>query len=58
MNITKWDICKKEIKDYKNQIGVNHSEKFTSFVFCLACGEPVFKFLRKHNLAEKKTAKK
>jgi hypothetical protein len=54
MNITKCDICKKEIKDYKNQIGVIHPEKISNLVFCLGCGEPILKFLKKHNLAEKK----
>ena len=53
MQVTKCDICKKEIKGYKNEIGVRPPTGFVNFVFCLKCGKPLLKFLEKHNLGEK-----
>jgi DNA-directed RNA polymerase subunit RPC12/RpoP len=53
MLVTKCDICKKEIKSYKEEIGVRPPTGFVNYVFCLKCGKPVVKFLEKNHLGEK-----
>jgi hypothetical protein len=58
MQITKCDICKKEIKDYSEEINVSPLGRILGFVFCSNCGKPVIKFLRKNNLIEKKATRK
>ncbi len=53
MRITKCDICGKQLKEYKKEVGVTPPGKLSSLVFCLACGKPIIKFLEKHRLVEK-----
>jgi DNA-directed RNA polymerase subunit RPC12/RpoP len=53
MNITKCDICKKEIKAYAEEISVSPLGKLSTFSFCADCGKPVMKFLEKNRLGEK-----
>ena len=60
MQVTKCDICKKEIKSYKEEVKIIAPGTLSMFAFCLACGAPVMRFLRSHNLLEndKKSSKK
>jgi hypothetical protein len=53
MQVTKCDICKKQIKGYKDEVCVRPPTGFVNFAFCLNCGKPLIKFLEKHHLGEK-----
>lgn len=53
MQVTKCDICKKEIKSYKEGVRVSPPVGFLNFEICLNCGKPIIKFLQKHHLGEK-----
>lgn len=53
MQITKCDICKKEIKEYNQQTKVAPEGQLSGFTFCPKCSQPVLSFLRKHKLLEK-----
>lgn len=53
MQVTKCDICKKQIKDYTEEISVSPLGRMSGFVFCPECGKPVMKFLEKNRLGEK-----
>jgi hypothetical protein len=55
MQVTKCDICRKEIKSYKEEVGVVSPGRLSGFAFCLSCGKPVVKFLEKYHLIEKST---
>ncbi len=51
MNITKCDICKKEVKDKKYvSAGVGWFPKIEA---CYECGAPIVEFLRKHKIIER-----
>ena len=50
MFITKCDICQEEVS-YPNQINLDYrGTSSKNFAFCLACGEPLANFLKKHEL--------
>lgn len=53
MFIAKCDVCKEEIKDYKNRIKVAAPGIFSEFAFCLNCGSPVLRFLKKNRFLAK-----
>ena len=52
MQITKCDICKKTIKDWKEKVLIEYGflERNT---FCLKCGKPVIDFLGKNKLLKR-----
>ncbi len=55
MNITKCDICEKEIQHGESmgtRFGYEHSE------FCTDCGVPVLTFLQEHKLVNKSKKEK
>lgn len=52
MQVTKCDICKKEIKDYKEEVRVLASKVISGTAFCLKCGGPIIKFLKNHKLIQ------
>jgi len=56
MQVTKCDICKKQIKDYTEEISVSPLGRMSGFVFCPECGKPVMKFLEK-KLSRRKSKK-
>ncbi|MEK7203224.1 MAG: hypothetical protein AAB653_02805 [Patescibacteria group bacterium] len=51
MMIYKCDLCKKEIKKENNQIVAGAD--YNRFTFCQKCGQPILKFLEKHNLVKR-----
>lgn len=51
MNVTKCDICKKEIKEIKPTVRVNF--RYESYEFCKNCNVPFVKLLEKHKLIKK-----
>lgn len=54
MNVTKCDICKKEIRGRKVVTGI----KWDTFDLCQSCGFPVVKFMEKHKLIKKEKNEK
>jgi hypothetical protein len=57
MFVTKCDICRKQIKNYNQEIRVVTPGKLLGLAFCLNCGKPVTKFLEKYRLVENQTDK-
>ena len=49
MNITKCDLCKKEIKSKIITAGIGF---FPKAELCEKCGLPILRFLRKHKFIE------
>jgi len=47
MFVYKCDICKKVLKDYKEQVGINTNGRLSEFLFCLSCAKPALQFLKK-----------
>ena len=60
MQVTKCDICKKEIKSYKEEVKIIAPGTLEMFAFCLVCGVPIMRFLRSRNFLEsdKRSSKK
>ncbi|MEK7124480.1 MAG: hypothetical protein AAB877_02235 [Patescibacteria group bacterium] len=55
MNVTRCDICKKEVNDKKYvSAGVGWFPKIEA---CYDCGAPIVKFLKKHKIIEKEDKK-
>lgn len=57
MDITKCDLCKKEIKDSKSSVII----RFASYKhadLCGNCASPILKFLKKNKFIDKKDVKK
>ena len=52
MDITKCDICRKQIKNYEEEITIR--AKLKRFSLCLNCGRSVILLLKKHKLLAKK----
>jgi len=52
MQVTKCDVCKKEIKDYKEEVKIIAPNTFAMIALCLDCGKPVLRFLRSHSLVK------
>ena len=55
MNITKCDICKKNLKDESVRAGFSF---FGAKDFCLSCGKPILDFLKKHKFINKNNKRK
>ena len=51
MNVTKCDLCKKEV-DKRNEIYVSFPEYKTA-EFCCKCAMPILKFLEKNKFMQK-----
>ena len=51
MNVTKCDLCKKEIKEIKFAVRVNFM--YNGYEFCKNCNVPFVKILEKHKLVKK-----
>ncbi len=52
MNITKCDICKKEIKN-RQEVCIGYCMPLPQYSLCLKCSKPIVVFLEKHELIEK-----
>ena len=55
MNITKCDICKKNLKDESVRAGFSF---FGAKDFCFKCGKPILDFLKKHKFISKDNKRK
>ncbi len=57
MEITKCDLCKREIKNYKDKIYIiaPNSMLGIQVSFHIKCAKPILDFLKKHSFIEKKS---
>ncbi|MDP3730949.1 MAG: hypothetical protein Q8R34_00410 [bacterium] len=58
MFVTKWDICKKEIKG--EAVMASAAGFWSRYSFCMKCGQPVTDFIKKYQnvISKNKNGKK